>query len=171
MKVKTENITELLNQVAWYMDGIQEACRMGGDILPNIDGQAGEVKKILVNFRATHLAPAETENIPDGKHSYLKVMGRILAENKTELTSDENASVVMAKLYAWLKRTIREQKDMPGPGAKREEIFQYVDSLLCSWEMYRHHEKGFYYSMMKVLDDVVCEIMEHRNNTPQQKLF
>lgn len=173
MKVKSEYINELISQVGYYMDGIREACRMGGDVLDNIEGQAEEVKKLLINFKATHLVPVETDVAPDRNYGYLKATEKILSEDKppSDLTGEENKQLTMAKIYAWLKRSIREKKDLPAPGSSREMIFNYVDAILCDWEMYRHYEKFYFYSMMQVLEDIVNEIMDHRKNNPQTTLF
>jgi hypothetical protein len=173
MKLKAEPIIELINQVSYWIDGIKETCRMGGDIIGSIDGQVDEIKKLLIQFKASHIVQPEADPVPDYKRHYLGTAEKILSQNKaqSELTRQESMCLIQAKLYSWIKRTIRERKDMPGPESSDHDIMCYVDNIMAEWEHYRAYEKDFYYTLNQVVLDITEEIVEQRKLNQQQKLF
>ncbi len=173
MKLKAELIIELIDQVAFWIDGIKDTCHLGGDVIGNISGQADEVKKILIQFRAIHLVKPEIDPVPDQKRSYLIVAEKILSENKaqSELTLQESSCLMQAKLYAWIKREIRERKDLPGPESTEHDVMCYVDNIMYEWELYKSLEKNFYYTLNNVVLDITAEIIEQRSNNQQLKFF
>lgn len=173
MKMNTDPVIELIKQLSFWMDGIQETCRIGGDVLDNIQTQAGEVKKMLTDFQITHLTRPVDDIVPDDNQHYLKQADKILAENKSpgELTKEENTVLLKAKLYGWIKRVIRERKDLPGIEASQLEIYYYVDNILCEWEQYKNFERFFQYTMNQVVEDITNEIVADRSKNSQLKMF
>ena len=80
IKIKPEQLEELFCQIEYYLAGIKETCRMGGDVLPNIEGQAEALEKVLVQFKASYLVSPGDEILPNKKTTFLTIVDTLLKE-------------------------------------------------------------------------------------------
>lgn len=187
-KIDIEPVKELVKQMEYYLDGIRDAVRTGGDILENIDGQAEDAKKILLAFAALQLIEKPTKELDDREHSYLKAVEGILKKmdiaksgwvdqvldpslKVDDLSHNETRQLIQAKAYAYIKRMLRERNNMPGPGASKNDIMWHVEGVLYDEDLFRKYEKHYYHSLQQVIDDITEEIWKHRTDNPQGELF
>lgn len=172
VKVEAVKVTELQEVISYYLDGITEAIRMGGDVRDNIIGQCEDCKRKINEWNALNIIPAEKEKVPtDEKHNYLKTAEYALNKDPDEVTLHERKCILQAKCYAFLKRTMREKNDIPGPEATEQDIFAYVDVMLFEMPLFREYEKQYYHSMMQVIEDVVKEVINERKANQQLEFF
>ena len=172
MKVDSKFIIELINDVSWYAVGIKETCQMGGDVFENISQQADEIKKMLIKFQASYLTKEDRTTPVDKSYSYLKIMEKALRNkdiHNDPLSPEENVAIVQAKVYSFIKRTIRDN-GIP-EGLNSFDLRIYIENLLYNWQYFKTHEKNFLYSIYDVCVDITNEIIEFRKKNPQLKLF
>jgi hypothetical protein len=132
MKIKLEQLKELLYHIDYYLAGIKKTCRMGGDVLLNIEDRADELRKLLVQLRASSLVTPADNILPDKKIAYLSVIEQLMNEppqSHFSLSIRESTALWQPKLYHWSKRTIRERNTVPGADATEHDLFCYVDAM------------------------------------------
>lgn len=171
MKVESEKIKELLSGIEHYLYGIQDAVRCGGDVLDNISDQCNEVRKLMNEWIALNIIQKSNPIIPDTDLPYLKISENALKKNQEDITQNETICIVQSKCYAYVKRTIRERNDLPDIGSTQHELFCYVDNLLFEPSIYKEYAKVYFYSMTKVVDDIVKEILLDRSKNNQLTLL
>lgn len=171
MKIDHSKIKELQSSIDHWLDGIKDAVMCGGDIRDNVCDQIDEIRKIMNQWNALNMMPAEKEIIPDYKYDYLKLADRALDKKPEDLHESDNRYIWMAKVYAYIKRTMRERNDLPGPDADRHAIFCYIDDILTSMPLFHEYEKHYSNSMIRVADDITTEIETQRAKNPQLDIF
>ena len=147
---------------------------MGGDVLPNIEGQAEALEKMLVQFKASYLVSPGDEILPNKKTTFLTIVDTLLkepAKSQFSLSIRESTALWQSKLYHWIKRTIRERNTIPGAEATEHDLFCYVDGIASEWDLYKELANTCMYSIDQVIRDITDEIIEQRKRHPQQVLF
>lgn len=173
MKIEHKHVIEIIDQLNFLADGIVDAIRLGGDILGNIEQQALQMKLILLNFRAEHLTIKEDKLPPDSKFDYLKRIEQLMQSpsfDQNNLSPSDLTAWVQTLAYKYTKNILRNMP-LPTPSASEIDIRHHVDNALCDWPKFKHYEAGFFYSLMKVIDDITSEIILYRERNPQQSLF
>lgn len=171
MKIDHVKIKELQAVIDYFLTGIKEAVLHGGDILENIDDQCNECRRQINEWNALNMMPKEKEIIGDMEHSYLKAAEKALYKHADDMNQADNRVIVMARVYAYVKRMIREGNDVPGPAADRSDIFCYVDNIMTAMPLAKDYFNAWPYAMITVSDDIVTEIENQRLKNPQLDIF
>lgn len=156
-----DEIKNLLEIVKHTLDGIQDAIKSGDDgLISNIDSQVSQLKKELNLWVDTTYPKKEISQIKDSI-DYSKLQD-----------SDNGKDQWAAKMYFFIKRKIREDNTIADI-TDRSDIANHINCYII--ELNDHNTKMFFedyvYTGLKIVDDVVNEIIEHRNTHKQTNLF
>lgn len=158
MKDEIKNLLQIINH---SLDGIQDAIKSGDDgLISNIDDQVTQLKKELNIWIDTTYPKKEINHIKDSV-DYLKLQN-----------SNNGKDQWAAKMYLYIKRKIREDNEIADI-LDKVDLANHITCYIV--ELNDHNTKIFFdsyvYTGLKIVDDIVNEIIEHRNTHKQTNLF
>lgn len=138
-------------------DGFEEVVR------EQVEG----VAKVIEVFKLQQLT--EITPVTSAEKKYGKVYDQ-LAEKENK-TLQEAKELYMAELYYMFKRLINADANIGSVANK--ELSNYIEALMPDSSNYKKlfYSNEFMYTSLKVLDEIVTEIIDQRAKAPQTKLF
>lgn len=165
MKQETK---KFLLDLSRYLTGITDTIRSGDDgFEDNIQAQVKGLQKSITDFIVMHCEKdVEAEQEKSLQPYYVGASERLI--DKESMTPAENTIWYKSRLYAFIKRKIREA-NIDWATKKRDEISIEIQCLIEEEYRSRISSKEWMHSSFQVIDDVVDQIIEKRKG--QAKLF
>ena len=174
-KIEHSDVTKFLNEIKYMVSGIQEALQMGDDgFEENASMQCDEIKKQIETFQVITLS------VPDKKETKKKYDYLEYAEGDQQgaltdngLTNEAEIKIFQATLYQHVKNRIRDKvkaEELAAVPADKLENFIEGATIEPYSLLANKINSNFFWSALKVFQDIAYEIKEERKKSPQQKL-
>lgn len=169
--VKKEAVITLLEQLEYLSKGIIEGIRCYGSETgaEYAVHQSQSIIEQIALFRSS--ITEEVQEVPTDNKRYLQIADTI--QEGQAMTPNQVTALVQSRLYLYIKKELRAKSNNPDfmLPVNSLDLFHIIDNIACQWPSYKQHEKGFFHSMLAVVDEICNEIKEQRINNPQTKLF
>lgn len=167
MKVEATEIVKFLDKVKALVEDISYTMRCGDDGFEDVvNDQIKGVVKVIDVFKLEQLTPVTP--IEPAEKRYGKIYDAL--SEKEDRSQAEIQSLYQSQLYFALKRIIKtvDLSEVPN-----DQLSNHIEAAIPDNSIYKKliYSNDFYYCSMRVLTELVDEIVEHRKKAPQQKLF
>lgn len=168
MKVEAHTVVEFMDKLKALIDGISETVRSGDDgFEENIHEQVESINTAIDTFKLERLTPVT--KFPPRHLKYEAILDSL--DKKEDKTAAEAIQLYCANFYFTLKRLMH---DNPATSEmKNLDLFNYIESLVPESSVYHKlmYSQEFYFTSMRVIQELVDDITEQRARAPQQQLF
>lgn len=178
MKIETEKVQKFLQQIKYNLKGYADTIRSGDDdwpdsLLKSFELDDEEINKFIV-LELTEKLDDPYADKGSKEPYYLKEADLIIQriEDGTATQSD-SMRYYQVKLYAWLKRTYKEQIDK-GLQHDDQDTIHVITNLALDNQHWRELETKYFHSFSKVYEDITSELntirADLRKRSEQTKL-
>ena len=168
MKIEAATIIEFLDQVKALVEDINLTIRMGDDgFEETVNDQVTNISKAIEVFKLKELTPVTAIDPASKKY------GRTYDElhEKDNRSVGENIELYKSELYFAVKRVITDNAGIAD--CPNDQLMNFIEAAIPDNSKFNKliYTDQFFYSSMKVIQEIADEIIELRKKAPQQKLF
>lgn len=177
MKVEAHTVGEFMDKLKALIDVISETVRSGDDgFEENIHEQVESINTAIDTFKLERLTPVT--KFPPRHLKYEAILESL--DKKEDKTASEAIQLYCANFYFTLKRLVDDKLSEYGSlsqltysEVKNLDLFNHIESLVPESSVYHKlmYSQEFYFTSMRVIQELVDDITEQRARAPQQQLF
>ncbi len=171
MKVQAKIISAFLDELKHQVLGITDTIRSGDDgFESSCIWQVEYIRKAIDLFRIKTLTPV-TPISKDSERKYLHIAR--IARNKPpeEILINDNIAIYKSDLYFFIKKRLPEIKNLSE--IKNDHLLVTIEGSIIFGSRHERdvYSNEWFSTSMAVLDDIVREIIQYREEHPQLALF